>query len=265
MRHRALVLPYLIAFDTLCYVSDLDNADPEWKNTEARAPAAVATATHGNSTLESQWAHDTAWRTTSWQKADVLRAMHERVRLCQDPRIAFALTRESLEVNRVNHILRLHGHTILDEESAAKTFDDIGMGSLERLSSRIHRFKVRSKPRSVQASQGIGCRRSVDVARGTLGRGNCSRTPDQRRMIRDATNAGLVAAPPLLTRLDALVEKCAATFMETLDAGQQMKRGNKSNMGTTARPSVFQLSQSWIELTLLLERMKMRSKSPILA
>ena len=46
-------------------------------------------------------------------KADVIRAVHERVQLCQDPQTEFALLRESLGVSRINHILRVHGHTIL--------------------------------------------------------------------------------------------------------------------------------------------------------
>ena len=51
-------------------------------------------------------------------EADVIRAMHERVQLCQDPQIEFALLRESLGVSRINHILRV-GHTILQEKEAA--------------------------------------------------------------------------------------------------------------------------------------------------
>ena len=43
-------------------------------------------------------------------KADVIRAMHERVQLCQDPQTECALLRESLGVSRFNHILRVHGH-----------------------------------------------------------------------------------------------------------------------------------------------------------
>ena len=41
-----------------------------------------------------------------------IRAMHERVQLCQDPQTESALLRESLGVSRINHILRVHGHTI---------------------------------------------------------------------------------------------------------------------------------------------------------
>ena len=66
-------------------------------------------------------------------KADVIRAMHERVQLFQDPQTEFALLRESLGVGCINHILRIHGHTILQEQSAAEVYDEIGQRSLERL------------------------------------------------------------------------------------------------------------------------------------
>ena len=42
-------------------------------------------------------------------KADVIRAMHGRVQLCQDLQTEFALLRESLGVSRINHILRVYG------------------------------------------------------------------------------------------------------------------------------------------------------------
>ena len=76
--------------EAILYVEDLNAAPPEWKIEEVVADQLLG-------------------------KADVLRAMHERVRLCQDPQTELALCRESLGVNRVNHIVRVHGHTILYE------------------------------------------------------------------------------------------------------------------------------------------------------
>ena len=59
--------------------------------------------------------------------------LYERVQFCQGPPTEFALLRESLRVSRINHILRVHGHTILQEQSAAAVCDEIGQRSLERL------------------------------------------------------------------------------------------------------------------------------------
>ena len=66
-------------------------------------------------------------------KTDVIRAMHERVQLCQDPQTEFSFLRECLGVSRINHILPVHGHAILEEQSAAAVDDEIGQRSVERL------------------------------------------------------------------------------------------------------------------------------------
>ena len=58
--------------------------------------------------------------------------MHERVQLCQDPQTEFALLRESLGAI-TNHFLRVHGHTILQEQRAADIHDGVGQRSLEKL------------------------------------------------------------------------------------------------------------------------------------
>ena len=48
--------------------------------------------------------------------------MHERVQSCHDPETEFALLRGSLGVSRINHILRVHGHTIRQEKETANIF-----------------------------------------------------------------------------------------------------------------------------------------------
>ena len=54
-----------------------------------------------------------------------VRAMHERVQLCQDPKTEFSILRKSLGVSRINHIQRVHGNTILEERSAAAVDHEI--------------------------------------------------------------------------------------------------------------------------------------------
>ena len=66
-------------------------------------------------------------------KADVIRAMRERVQLCQDPQTEVALLRESLGVSSINHILRVHGHTIPQEQRAAEIDHEVGQRSPKRL------------------------------------------------------------------------------------------------------------------------------------
>ena len=77
------------------------------------------TASHSG----SQWDHGTASQTNSRRKLmSVIRAMRERVQLCQNPQTEFALLRGSPGVRRINQIFRVHGHTILTEKTAATTF-----------------------------------------------------------------------------------------------------------------------------------------------
>ena len=61
----------------------------------------------GTSHSELQCDPATVLQTNSWQKADVNRAVHERVQLCQDPQTEFTLLCESPGVSRINHILRV--------------------------------------------------------------------------------------------------------------------------------------------------------------
>ena len=59
--------------------------------------------------------------------------MHERVQQCREPLTDFAFLHESLGVRRTNHILRVQGHTILQEQRATNIYDEVGQRSLERL------------------------------------------------------------------------------------------------------------------------------------
>ena len=66
-------------------------------------------------------------------------------------------------VSRINHVLRVHGHTILQEQRAAEIYDEVGQRSLERL------FPGLTEDRKTQATlsagrSGIGYQRARDIA-----------------------------------------------------------------------------------------------------
>ena len=107
-------------------VTDMDAAPPEWTTNDVRPLASVSTAVHGHVTLGVAVAPRQYIADQLLAKADAIRGMHERVRLCQDPQTKFALLRESLGVSRINHILRVHGHTILQAKRAAEVYDEVG-------------------------------------------------------------------------------------------------------------------------------------------
>ena len=140
MCHPILVLPFLQDFDVarvgaewnplktevICYVNDLDAAPLEWKIGDVQSLTKTSAVTAGSITLRVAIGSRQFITDQLLGKADVLRAMHERVQLCQDPQTEFALLRESLGVSRINHLLRVHGHTILQEQRAAEIQNEIG-------------------------------------------------------------------------------------------------------------------------------------------
>ena len=128
--------------EVIFYVSDLDNALSDWKISEVRTKAIVDTATRGAASQTSQLL------TT----VDVNRAMHERVQLCEDLQTELALSRESLGVSRINHIFKVHDHTIFTEEAAAKTFDEVGQGSVERLCTGFTEDSAQSRRHDCKAA-----------------------------------------------------------------------------------------------------------------
>ena len=113
-------------------MDDLSAAPHEWRiggeNVADVSPVTAGSTTLGVAVGPRQFIADQLLT-----KADVIRAMHERVQRGQDPQTEFALLRESLGVRRINHILQVHGHTILQEQPAAEIYDEVGQRLLERL------------------------------------------------------------------------------------------------------------------------------------
>ena len=91
--------------------------------------AEIGAVVKGNITLGVAMGHCRCIADQLLAKVGVIRALHERAQLCQDPQTEFALTRESSGVSRIKHIFSVHGHTILTKEAAAKTFDEVAHGA----------------------------------------------------------------------------------------------------------------------------------------
>ena len=112
----------------ICYVSDLDNTDPEARGNTTLGIAVGPRLCVANHLLSKK-------QTSS-----------EPFQLCQDPPTEFASFVKLGRVSIVNLIFRVHGHTNLEDETAAKTFDDVGLGVTRQFFPRV-RGTVRSKPR----------------------------------------------------------------------------------------------------------------------
>ena len=82
--------------------------------TRPRSPQSRLEASHSESLSDL---HSTS-RTGSWPR-------QTPSELCTDPQTECALLRERLGVSRIIHILRVHGHTILQEQRAAELYDEV--------------------------------------------------------------------------------------------------------------------------------------------
>ena len=157
-------------------MADLGAAPPERKIDDVQKMATVSTVTAGNTTLGVAVGPRQFIADQLLAKADVIRAMHERVQLCQDRQTEFALLRESLGVRRISHILRLHGKPILQEKRAAEISDEVGQRCLGRLFPRFTEDSLVQATLSAGKS-GIGYKKSArHCGSGTPGGTHSSQT-----------------------------------------------------------------------------------------
>ena len=170
--------------------------------------AKVSASAHGNSTLSI------AEQLTD--KADVIRAMHERAQTCQDPQTEVALLRESPEASRINHIPRVHGLDILQERRAADVYDEAGRRSLERLLPGLTDDSITQA--TLRAGQlGIGIKRAHDIAAPAHLAALIAAKPRILAMIQDGVTAGLLPKYPLEERLNAMIATPTSTYLAALD------------------------------------------------
>ena len=141
--------------------------------------------------------------------------MHERVQLCQDPQTEFALLLESLGVSRVNHILRVHGHKILEEQRAAAVYDEMGQRSLERLFPGLTEDSTTQATPSAGQS-GSGFKRARDIAAPAHLGALIAAKPRIQGMIRDA-----VQADPRNASLSEVIETATSTCLSALDNDEE--------------------------------------------
>ena len=117
-------------------------------------------------------------------------------------------------------ILRVHRHTILEEQGAAAVSDEIGQRSLERLFPGLTEDSMTQA--TLSAGQfGIGFKRARDIdAPAHLG-ALIAATPRIQGMIRDAVWAGPLPDQILEARLSEVIETATSTFLSALDSDGQ--------------------------------------------
>ena len=103
--------------EVVCYVNDLNAAPPEWRIRDVQNMAEVSTAIAGGITLGVAVGPRQLTADQLLATADVIRAMHERVQLCQGPQTEFALLRESLGVSRTSRRNQRRGWTMVPRKA----------------------------------------------------------------------------------------------------------------------------------------------------
>ena len=194
----------------------------DWHLDQVRAKAAVSLATEGTLTLGVATGPAEFVTAQLQRKTQVAKAMHERVKLCHDPQTEFVLARDSLGVGRVNHILRVHGHSLLEQSDAAARFDAVGRATLERL------FHGVTDEGHIQASLsdaegGLRWRQAQDVARPAHLGSLVAVGPRVRTMIQTCVVAGLLPAASLERRLSAVVDAAETAYLASLDEVERVK------------------------------------------
>ena len=140
-------------------------------------------------------------------EADVIRATHERVQWCQDPQTEFALLMESLGASRINHLLRVHGHAIL-QERAAESYDEVGSD----LSRAPPEFTENSTTQAtLSAGQSIGYKRARDIT-APAHQGALAAKPHIQAMIQESQLVFFRSNP-----LAAVTETALSTYLDALD------------------------------------------------
>ena len=214
--HPILVLPFLLDFDVanarvgaernplktevIYHVNDLDAAPLEWRRAEL-----------GQNLCSHRRQHHARGR--CWVSAVHPRSARARSAL---PGPADGVRPPPrVWVSRVVHILRVHGRKVLEEQSAAVVYDEIGQRSLERLFPSLTEDSMTQATLSASRS-GIGFKRARDIAAPAHVGALIAAKRRIRGMIRDAVLTGLLPEQLLETRLSEVINVGTSTCLSAL-------------------------------------------------
>ena len=189
--------------------------DAVWELAFVRNQAAVSLAEEGTLTLGVATGPDRVVAAQVNQKAQVVCAVHQRAEVCPDAQAEHVISRQSLGVCRVNHILRVHGHDLLEAGDSLQQFDSAAAQAMERLFPGTTAEGLRQAALAAPKS-GLGWRWAVDVARPANLAALLAAGPLIRAMARDASFAGLIPHGLIEDSLDEAMRVVAAAFCEEL-------------------------------------------------
>ena len=97
--------------------------EARWNLNRVRQLAAVSGAAHPGLTLGVMTGPVADLAGQVQDKLKVVTAMRSKLAVAQDPQTEHVLNKDCLNVSRVKHILRVHGHVLAMEASCLNAFD----------------------------------------------------------------------------------------------------------------------------------------------
>ena len=235
-----LVLPYLMAFDQanspagaernliktevvlLATDEQIQHSEIEWHLDEVRALATVVPASAPGVTLGVATGTLQACKDQLRQKVDVNRSMQQKLQICSDVQTEHVLSRQCLGINKVNHIMRVHGAALWRDGDVLKQFDQHQRVALDRmfpgLTEEGHQQAVLGA-----SVGGLGWRAAVSTALPANLAALILAAPRIQAMAKKATTAGLIPAGLLEARLAAQIDAVQSLYLGELDAPDQAK------------------------------------------
>ena len=235
-----LVLPHLKAFDQanapagaqrnliktevvlLASEEEIARNSTAWNLEQVRALATVKSATDPGITLGVATGELQVCKDQLLQKVEVNRSMQQKVQICADAQTEHVLNRQCLGINKVNHILRVHGEALWRDREILASFDENQRTTLDRLFPGL--TEEGHKQAVLGASVGgLGWRSATDTALPANLAALTLAAPKIRAMAESMVTAGLLPAGILEAKLAAKIESVEVAFMPELDPGEQVK------------------------------------------
>ena len=235
-----LILHYLQAFDNanapvgaernlvktevvlLATEEQIKENELAWHLQDVRALATVVSASNPGITLGVATGTLQACKDQLRQKVDVNRSMQRKLQICNDVQTEHVLSRQCLGINKVNHILRVHGAALWRDGEILEQFDQQQRETLDRmfpgLTDEGHRQAVLGA-----SVGGLGWRPAVSTAVPANLAALILAAPKIHAMAKDATTAGLLPEGLLETRLAAQIDAVRSLYLGELDVIEQVK------------------------------------------
>ena len=138
--------------------------------------------------------------------------MQEKFAVCEDVQTEHVLNRQSLGVGRVNHILRVHGHDLANQEGPLEAFDTLTRETMDRLFPGLT-VEGHQQATLGAAKGGLGWRRATEIARPANLGALIMAAPKVHTMAKAAVRAGLLPEGQIEALLAQRTQEVETAYM----------------------------------------------------